>query len=375
MNILIAIDKFKESMSSFEAAEAIKRGIQAVDLAAHITVFPVSDGGDGLVEALTKIRGGRILTREVQGSSGQSVASTFGVLDNGQTAVIEMAAAAGLHLIPPENRQPLNASTHGVGELIRHCLDRGCRELLIGLGGSATVDLGTGMAHALGVRFLDQSGTELPSGGGHLGQLAEIDLSGLDSRIASTKIIALCDVSHTVLDGVLTFAPQKGVAYPELEILKDGVLHAMPIIHRHCGKEVTDIPGGGAAGGTGAGLVAFLGAELTSGAQYFVRETDLARLITQSDLVITGEGKIDETSLHGKMVSEIAQAANRHGTPVMAFAGSCDSQTSAQLGLAGVFTIKSGGMSQHEAMERGPELLQNLATRVFRDIQSELTSK
>ena len=313
MRIVIAPDSFKESLSALDAALAIREGFRAVYPDADYVLLPVADGGEGTVDALVAATGGRRVARRVVGPLGDEVEAFYGVTGDGGVAVIEMAAASGLELVPPPLRNPLVTTTFGVGELIRAALDDGARRFVIGIGGSATNDGGAGMVQALGVRLIDAGGGELPRGGGALAGLEDIDVSGLDPRLTECSIEVACDVDNPLVGpngASAVFGPQKG-ATPELvRILDASLAHYAAVVERTLGKPVADMPGAGAAGGLGAGLYAFLGARLRPGTEIVMAAVDMDLVVRDADLVITGEGRLDSQTIHGKTPIGVAAVAS-----------------------------------------------------------------
>ncbi|UYB52489.1 glycerate kinase [Xanthomonas sp. AM6] len=326
MKIVIAPDSFKESLSALEAATQIEAGFREVFPAWTYVKVPVADGGEGTVAALVAATGGRVVGRTVSGPLGAPVEAFFGLAGDGRTAVVEMAAASGLALLPRARRDPLAATSYGVGELILAALDAGARRIVVGLGGSASNDGGAGMAQALGVRLLDAQGHALAArlGGGALAALARIDASGLDPRLRHCAIEVACDVD-TPLTGPAgasaVFGPQKGATPALVAQLDANLRHYATVIEADLGIAVADVRGGGAGGGLGAALVAFLGARLRPGADLVADALGLEALVAGADLVITGEGRLDGQSAHGKAPLGVARVARRHGKPVIAIAG------------------------------------------------------
>lgn len=378
MKIVIAPDSFKGSLTAKEAADAIEKGIRRILPDARIAKVPIADGGEGTVQALVDATGGQIVTVEVTGPIGERVRADFGIVGEGEvapkTAVIEMAAASGLPLVPKGKRNPMRTTTYGTGELIRAALDRGCRKLVIGLGGSATVDGGAGMAQALGARLLDARGQEIPRGGGGLEHLARIDVSALDPRIAETTTIVACDVDNPLVGprgGPEVFGPQKG-ATPEMVRRLDTFLERYAeIVRRDLGADVRDVPGAGAAGGLGAGCIAFLGAVLRPGIDIVLEVTTLEKYLVDADIVITGEGRIDAQTVYGKAPVGVAKLAKKYGIPVIAFAGSigAGSKDVYGAGIDAVMSITSSPMTLETAVDNARELLADCVERAFRVIR------
>ncbi|MQT12548.1 glycerate kinase [Segnochrobactrum spirostomi] len=362
MKIVIAPDSFKESLSAADVAREIGAGFAEIFPDADYRLLPVADGGEGTVEALVAATGGECVALSVTGPLGAPVEAFYGVTGDGRTAVIEMAAAAGLALVPPERRDPLVTTTAGVGELIRAAFDRGARHLVVGLGGSATNDGGAGMAAALGARLLDGEGRPIGPGGGALAALARIDLSSLDPRLAECSIEAACDVDNPLVgpDGAsAVFGPQKGATPAMVAALDRGLARFAGAIEAATGRSVADLPGGGAAGGLGAGLHALLGARLRPGAAIVMEAVGLDAAVADADLVITGEGRIDGQTIHGKTPVGVAAVAKRHGKPVIAIAGSLGPGVAAVYahGIDAVFSVLGRPCTLAEALaEAGPNL-------------------
>jgi len=326
MKIVIAPDSFKESLSALEAATQIEAGFREVFPAWSYVKVPVADGGEGTVAALVAATGGRVVGRTVTGPLGAPVEAFFGITGDGRTGIVEMAAASGLALVPAGRRDPLAATSYGVGELLLAALDAGARKLIVGVGGSASNDGGAGMAQALGVRLLDAHGRALDPGvgGGALATLARIDASGLDPRLRQCAIQVACDVDNPLTGPAgasAVFGPQKGATPALVAQLDANLQHYATVIEADLGIALAGLPGGGAGGGLGAALVAFLGAQLRPGADIVAEALGLDALVADADLVITGEGRLDRQSVHGKTPLGVARIAKRHGKPVVAIAG------------------------------------------------------
>ncbi|QNH14999.1 glycerate kinase [Xanthomonas sp. SS] len=326
MKIVIAPDSFKESLSALEAATQIEAGFREVFPAWSYVKVPVADGGEGTVAALVAATGGRVVGRTVTGPLGAPVEAFFGITGDGRTGIVEMAAASGLALVPAGRRDPLAATSYGVGELLLAALDAGARKLIVGVGGSASNDGGAGMAQALGVRLLDAHGRALDAGvgGGALARLARIDASGLDPRLRQCAIEVACDVDNPLTGPAgasAVFGPQKGATPALVAQLDANLQHYATVIETDLGIALAGLPGGGAGGGLGAALVAFLGAQLRPGADIVAEALGLDALVADADLVITGEGRLDRQSVHGKTPLGVARIAKRHGKPVVAIAG------------------------------------------------------
>jgi len=374
MRIVVAPDSFKGSLSALQAALAMERGIRAVLPDAEVRKVPIADGGEGTVEALVAGAGGRLEEREVTGPLGEPVRARFGVLGDGATAAVEMAAASGLPLVPEERRDPRVTTTRGTGELLQAALDLGLRRLVVGIGGSATNDGGTGLARALGVRFLDAGGRELPEGGAALARLARIDLAGLDPRLAAAELTVACDVDNPLTGprgASAVYGPQKG-ATPEMVAELDGALARFAEVARAAtGRDVAALPGAGAAGGLGAGLLFFTPARLRPGVEIVLETTGFDALVRGADLVITGEGRTDLQSAMGKAPAGVAKAAKRHGVPVVCLSGSLGPGADDLLaqGVDALACVLPGPMPLEEAMARAAPLLEAAAARLVRALR------
>jgi glycerate kinase len=324
MRIIVAPDSYKGSVSALGVAEAMERGIHAVFPEAEVLKVPIADGGEGTVEALVAATGGHLLHTEVRGPLGVPVQAHWGISGDGTTAFLEMASASGLPLVPKDQRDPRSTSTFGTGELMKAALDAGLRKLVIGIGGSATNDGGTGMARALGVRFLDAGGRDLPEGGAALTRLAHIDLSGLDPRLQEASLLVACDVDNPLCGprgASAVYGPQKG-ATPDMVAELDAALGVFAAIAATAtGRDVALLPGAGAAGGLGSGLLFFTPASLRPGVAIVLETTGFEALVQNADLVITGEGRTDFQTAMGKAPVGVAAVAKRHGVPVLCLSG------------------------------------------------------
>ncbi|MEH7885243.1 glycerate kinase [Bacillus sp. JJ1609] len=369
MKIVIAPDSFKESLTALEAALAIEKGMKKVLPDADFIKVPMADGGEGTVQSLVDATGGKIISKTVTGPLGESVEAFFGISGDEKTAVIEMAAASGLHLVPAEKRNPLITTTRGTGELIAAALDYGIDRIIIGIGGSATNDGGAGMAKALGIKLLDSEGNEIGDGGGALGNIAAIDMSNMDPRVASVSIEVACDVDNPLTGpkgASSIFGPQKG-ANPEMVRLLDGnLIHYAQMIRRDVGKDIEKIAGSGAAGGLGGGLMAFLSAELKRGVDIVLEATALEDQLKDADFVITGEGKIDGQTIFGKTPIGVAKTAKKHSIPVIAIAGNVgyDSHVVHEHGIDAVFSIVPGIIPLSDAFENASVYVERLAANL-----------
>ncbi len=371
MKILISPDKFKECLRSSEVAKHILIGIKYVFPGADCRMIPLADGGEGSVEAVVGATGGRIEQVNVHDPLMRPVISFIGFSGDGNTAVIEMAAASGLALLKPEERNPMITSTYGTGELIRYALDQGCKEIILGIGGSATVDGGVGMAHALGVSFTDDTEWEIPPGGGKLGGVYRIDMTNRDPRVSQCKIYTACDVTNPLTGpcgAAHIFGPQKG-ATPEMVVqLEANMKHLAKVIQSQLQIDVEELPGGGAAGGMGAGIVAFIGGQLRPGFELISQILKLDEHIAWADLVITGEGKMDGQTSFGKAPAGVARMASERGKPVIGFTGSLSESQELfrNIGFTAVIPITDKPMTSEQSMEEAGRLLEEAAERTFR---------
>jgi glycerate kinase len=373
VKIVVCPDSFKESLSSIEAADAIASGleIEAGVEPVEVVKIPLADGGEGTVEALVRAVGGEIRWTRVHDPLMRKIDSFFGILDGGKTAVIEAAAASGLHLLSESERNPLVTTTYGTGELISEASRAGVEKIIVGIGGSATNDAGAGAMTALGVRFLDASGNELPPGGAALAHLHRIDLSAFDFPLERIKIEVACDVTNPLTgpEGAsAVFGPQKGATPEMVEHLDRALAHFAEVIRRDLGQDISELPGAGAAGGLGGGLAAFLRAKLRSGIDIVLDAVRFNEAIVDADLVITGEGRIDEQTAYGKTIGGVLRRTSRLGIPVIALVGSYSGNIRAlyDAGLTAVFSIVPGPVSKKHAMEHAAELLKTTSANIAR---------
>lgn len=346
-------------------------GIRRVVPDAETILLPMADGGEGTVEALTYGTHGRIITTEVTGPLGEKVTAKWGILGDKVSAVVEMASASGITLVPVESLNPLVATTYGTGELIRAALQAGCRRLIIGIGGSATNDGGAGMAQALGARLLDEEGRELPWGGAALAKLSRIDVSGLDCRLAECEVTVASDVTNPLCGeqgASRVYGPQKGATEEMCQQLDEALANYAEVIKRDLSIDVIDIPGAGAAGGLGAGLIAFLGAKLISGVEIVSEVTGLTAYLREASLVFTGEGRIDTQTLFGKTVAGVAAKAKTFHIPVVAIAGEVagDYKEFYQHGIDAALSIAPGPISLKKSMANAENLIADAAERALR---------
>jgi glycerate 2-kinase len=373
--IVAAPQALKGSLDAAEVGAAIAAGVRDVLPAAEVVVVPVADGGEGTVRALVAATGGELRRAAVTGPTGEPVEAEYGLLGatpgEEPTAVIEMAAASGLPLVPPERRNPLVTTTRGTGELMRAALDAGAHRLLIGIGGSATNDGGAGMAQALGAHLLDGAGRELPPGGAALAELAHIDVSGLDARLQAAEVRVACDVNNPLCGArgaSAVYGPQKGATPAMVAQLDAALAHFAEALRRDLGADVAEVPGAGAAGGLGAGLMAFAHAELVPGARLVLDALHFAERVAGAALVITAEGQLDEQTAYGKAPAAVAAAAKQAGAAVVALAGSVVSPPAAlaALGIDAAVPLPTGPMPLDESMARAAELVRLAAARALR---------
>ena len=377
MRVVVAPDSYKGSVSAVGVAAALERGVLRVFPQAEVRKIPIADGGEGTVEALVTATGGQMKQERVRGPLGEVVAACWGILGDGKTAVIEMAAASGLPLVPPDRRDPRITTTYGTGELIRTALDAGLRRIIIGIGGSATNDGGTGMAQALGAKFLAADGTELPPGGGALAQLKTIDLSGLDSRLTETEITVACDVDNPLCGqrgAAAVFGPQKGATPAMVAELDAALGHFAGCARAATGRNVADLAGAGAAGGLGAGLLFFTPAKLRPGVEIVLEAVKFAEVVKDAAFVITGEGRTDFQTAYGKAPVGVAKVAKQFDVPVFCISGGLGDGADDVLaqGIDAVMSICSRPLSLDECMRDGATLIEEAAARLCRILQAKV---
>lgn len=370
MKIVIAPDSFKGSCSTIGAAQNIEDGFRRIFPDVQAIKIPIADGGEGTVEAMVLGAGGTVHTCTVTGPMGEPVEARYGILDDG-TGVVELAAASGLPLVPDDQRDPTRATTYGTGELILEALKAGCRRVIIGLGGSATNDGGVGLAQALGVSFLDADGKELSHGGGSLANLHTIDISHIHPLVKETEFIIASDVDSPLCGphgASHVFGPQKGADPATVELLDDALLHYAHILKEQLGQDILELPGAGAAGGTTASLVALFGAVIRPGIQVILDAAHFDQHVQDADLVITGEGRIDGQSIHGKVPVGVGQRAHQFGVPVLAIVGDIGPGAEAcyNYGVDAILSTVNKAMPLKEAMERSSELMMEAAERAAR---------
>lgn len=370
MKLVIAPDSFKESLTAPQVASAMARGWRSVYPDAEIRLCPMADGGEGTVEAVLAANGGQRRELPVRGPLGQPVLAHWGWLENGQ-AVIEMAAASGLHWVPPAQRNACITTSYGTGELILAALDAGARRIILGIGGSATNDAGAGLLQALGVRLLDANGQPLRAGGAALIDLHRIELADLDPRLAGVEIQVAADVDNPLCGprgASQVFGPQKGASPEQVEQLDRALAHFADVLAAAVGQDYRDVPGVGAAGGLGFAARAVLGACFRPGIELVAELSGLAAAMQGADLVITGEGRLDGQSLHGKTPVGVARVARAAGVPVIALAGSLGEgyQQLYAAGIEAAFSLAPGPLSLDQAMAEAEQLLQDRAADIAR---------
>ncbi|WP_305456129.1 glycerate kinase [Photobacterium leiognathi] len=355
MKIIIAPDSYKESLTAMEVATAIENGFRQVIPNAEYIKLPMADGGEGTVQSLVDASNGNIIEHSVTGPLSEQVNGFFGLMGDGKTAIIEMAAASGLHLVSPELRNPMLTTSFGTGELILAALDKGVEHIIVGIGGSATNDGGIGMAQALGVRLLDENNKPISYGGGALDRLHRIDISNIDPRLTSVKLEVACDVDNPLCGekgASQVFGPQKGATPEMVTQLDNNLAHYAEIIKRDLGKDVKNMAGAGAAGGMGAALLGLFNAQLRPGIEIAMDAVNLADALKDADLVITGEGRIDSQTIHGKTPIGVAHTAKRFNKPVIGIAGSLsyDCNVVHEHGIDAVFSVVPRSVSLAEAL-------------------------
>lgn len=368
---VLAPDSFKGSLSALEVCEAMERGIKRVLPDVTCIKIPMADGGEGTVQSLLEGRNAEIISKRVMGPLNTPINAVYGIIDNGKTAIIEMASASGLHLVEKDAMNPAITTSYGTGELIKDCLDRGVDKIIIGIGGSATNDGGAGLAQALGVRFLDEKGEELNPGGLELLRLAKIDNSSIDKRLKQTLILAACDVTNTICGksgASIVFAPQKGATPHMAEQLDIALEHYADVIEEQFKIEVKNLVGGGAAGGLGVALHIFAGAELRRGIEILIEHTGLRQAIKKADYIFTGEGSIDAQTQFGKTPFGIARLAREYGKEVIVLAGRIgdDIDSLYVSGVKACFCILPKAMSLDEAIQTAKQNVERTMQNVVR---------
>ncbi len=376
MRIIIAPDSFKGSLTAIQAANAIETGIQRAAARFHkrieIIKIPMADGGEGTVAAIIAATGGRIIDIPALDPLGREIKSFFGILPD-NTGVIEMAAASGINLLKPEEKNPFETTTFGTGQLIKAALDHGCSKIIIGIGGSATNDGGVGMAQALGVKFLGPNNHEIAFGGGALADIRRIDISGLDPRLSRIPITVACDVKNVLCgsEGAsVVYGPQKGADPAMVKILDENLCHLAEIIQTELGINVANIPGSGAAGGLGAGLMVFLKAAVEPGIQLIPKIVQFEEKVKNAAFIITGEGATDYQTMFGKVPFGIAAIAEKYGKPVICISGSLGNghEKLYEKGITALFSIVNRPMPLEDAIINGADLLEKVAENILSTI-------
>jgi glycerate kinase len=372
VKVVVAPNSFKGSLSASEAAAAIARGVRQALPDADIIEVPVADGGEGTVEALVSAHHGAYRTAEVEGPLGDPVAAPYGLIETGRTGVVELASASGLTLIAPERRDPRQTSTYGFGQLLEEVRSAGVLQIIAGIGGSATNDGGAGMAQALGYRLLDAAGNDLPRGGAALARLERIDRTGFVLRWHDVKVKVASDVTNPLtgpLGASAVYGPQKGASPEAVRELDAALARLAAVIEKDLGKRVADVPGAGAAGGAGAGLMAFLDATLVPGAPLVVDASGFDTKLAGADLVITGEGMADAQTAYGKAPGEVAKRAQEARIPVLLIAGAKGPgwEALSDLGVTAIVTLDEEGHNLQQLMREAGPMLTRASARACRE--------
>ena len=373
MKILVAPQEFKGSISALSVAEAAETGVMRVFPEAEVVLCPVADGGDGTLETLVEVSGGEVRTCSVQNPIGETITAQWGAMGDGVTAVIEMARTSGLALLSLDERDPLNSSTFGLGQAILEALNQGFRKFIVGIGGSATNDAGAGMAQALGATLLNAEGKSIAFGGAALADLRSIDISKMDTRIENSQFMVACDVSNPLTgdEGAsAVYGPQKGATPEMVAQLDNALLNFAEIVKKDIGKNVSEISGAGAAGGLGAGMLAFMGAELKAGVDIVLETVQLREKLSDVDLVITGEGGMDFQTVYNKAPIGVARIAGEFNIPTIAIAGLLGQNFTVvhDHGIRAATSIVDGPISLEESSERASELISNSVEESLRFI-------
>lgn len=371
MKFVLAPDSFKESLTAKEVADAMEVGIKKIFKDAECVKVPMADGGEGTVQSLVDATDGKIYEVVVTGPLGNKVNAKYGILGDGQTAVIEMAEASGIHYVKKEDRNPLITTTFGTGELIKSALDKGVKKIIIGIGGSATNDGGAGMLQALGAKLLDKDNKEIPFGGGGLSDLVKINLDDFDKRIKEVEIEVACDVSNTLTgkEGAsAVFGPQKGATEEIIKILDENLHHYADIVNKTIGKDMENQKGSGAAGGLGFALLAFCDGKLNRGIDIVIKYADLSEKMKGASYVITGEGSIDSQTKFGKTPFGVLQVAKQYDIPVIGIAGNVGEGIDElyDLGFDSILSIMPGVMTLDKALSNAKENIENTLENVAR---------
>ena len=370
MRVVIVPDSFKGCLNALEVAFALRRGVQRVYPDSDIELIPMADGGEGTVEAILCAVHGEKIKIEVTDPLGRLIEATYALIDEGETALIEMASASGLTLLSPPERNPRVTSTYGTGLLIKDALDRGVKKILLGIGGSATNDGGAGLAVALGVKLLNAQGNELPQGGAALAELVILDMSGLDPRLGTVKIEVACDVQNPLCgpEGAsAVYGPQKGANLEDISVMDSALKNFGEVLSRVANTNLLELVGGGAAGGLGAGVVGFLGAKLRPGTQMVLDVANADEKIKNADLVLTGEGRTDFQTAYGKVPVGVAALAQKYSVPVLCISGGVEGSPDflTDLGVATCFSVAEGPTTLDEAFLKAEQQLERAAWRIL----------
>jgi glycerate kinase len=373
MKILIATDSFKDALPALEVCKAIEKGIQLSGKKVETILFPLGDGGEGTAEILTWHSKGRLVKANFSDPLLRRIEAQYGVSADGQTAFIEMAQTAGLQLLGEQERNCMNTTTFGTGEMIRHAIENGAKKIVLGIGGSATNDAGMGMAAALGYQFFDENDRELEPIGSNLSKVQRIEKMEVIKTLKDVEFRVLCDVENPLYGengAAFVYARQKGANAEEVKILDEGLRHFASILRMELIAEVDDVKGAGAAGGLGAGAIAFLNAKLVRGIDFVLDVTGFEKVLKAVDLIISGEGKIDHQSLEGKLIQGVANLAQQHNVPVIAFCGNLEAEPEIikKIGLTAAFSISQKPVTLEESIEHTAEGLENLAFNVSQTV-------
>ena len=371
LKILVAPNAFKESLSAIDAARAIANGVRRGLPNARVAEIPIADGGDGTLEAVISGTRGRILKARVMGPLGNKITAEYGITGDGKTAVIEMSRASGLALVPPVRRDPMRTTSFGTGQLIQSVLNLGVKRILLGIGGSATVDGGIGALQALGVSFVDRNGKSVGHGGAGLLAIEKIDLSHLNPGLKRVELLVACDVDNPLTGpkgAAAVFGPQKGATPAMVKQLDHGLARLAVLIAQTTGRQFARIPGTGAAGGIAGSFLGLLGAKLRPGSALVFDLLKLDEIVPKMDWVITGEGQIDFQTQFGKGPGMLAKLAARHGVPVVGIAGSVADNAGklSSKGFTALFSITNQPMDLASAMQGAPRLMERVAEQVAR---------
>ncbi|SJZ86861.1 glycerate kinase [Cetobacterium ceti] len=376
MKVVIAIDSFKGSLSSNELGDALSLGIKKIYKDAEIIKIPIADGGEGTVEAMVEGTEGKFIEVEVHDPLMNKIKAIYGILGDGKTAIIEMAIASGLPLVPAEKRNPNKTTTFGTGELIKDAIKKGCREFIIGIGGSATNDGGLGMMQALGYKFYDKEGKELGQGGEIMNQIEKIDSTQALEELSQCKFLVACDVDNPFYGprgAAHVYGKQKGANEQMILELDNGLKHLSEILNKTYNIDISNLPGAGAAGGLGGGLVAFLNGILKPGIEIILEKVEFEKKVINSDFVITGEGRIDFQTVMGKAPVGVSKLAKKYNIPVIALAGSVadDADKTHEAGIDSIFSIINYPISLEDAMkkENSKKFVEKNAEEIFRLIK------